>query len=80
MSVLDYSLELVSLNHTRSAEASHTMAEMKLNASAAFHRPHELLWMMPPQYQIDPQFSLWIASTNIPNAANQAKEMMTSTV
>lgn len=61
-------------------ETSQTMAEMKLKASAAFHRLQLLLWVMPPQCQMLPQLNLWIASTRIPKAANQAIEMTMSTV
>lgn len=57
------------------------MAERKLNASAAFQRPQELvLQVLKCQCQILPQFNLWMASTRMPKAANQAKEMTTSTV
>lgn len=60
------------------AETSQMIADKKLNASAAFQR-----WQsespLKCQDQMLPQGNWWMASTMIPNAANQAKEMRMST-
>jgi hypothetical protein len=65
--------------HTTSAETSQKIADRKLNASAAFHLLQVPLVVIPDQLQTLPQESFLIASTRIPNAANQAKDMSTST-
>lgn len=54
------------------------MADMKLNASAAFQRAQSES-PLKCQDQMLPQGRSWIASTRIPKAANQAKEMRMST-
>lgn len=65
--------------HTTRAEKSQTIAERKLNASAAFQRAQSAS-PLKRQDQILPQGRWWIASTRTPNAANQAKEIRTSTI
>ena len=64
--------------HTTIAETSQTRAERKLNASAAFHRP-QTASPLKCQAQILPHGKWWRASTRIPKAANQAKEIRIST-
>jgi len=60
------------------AETSQTIADRKLKASAAFQRAHSES-PLKCQDQILPQGKWWIASTRIPKAANQPKEMRIST-
>lgn len=65
-------------SHTTIAEVSQIIAERKLKASAAFHRPH--VWSpLKCQDQMLPQGKWRMVSTRTPKAANQANEMRMST-
>lgn len=75
--VLDHTYRTFS-SHTTIAETSQTIAERKLKASAAFHRPH--VWSpLKCQDQMLPHGKWRMVSTRTPNAANQANEMRMST-
>ena len=60
------------------ADTIQKITERKLNASEAFHLAHKLLSVKPSQSKTPPQLMSSSALTSNPNAANHAKDNITS--